>query len=468
MKRHRLVVGLLVLLIGAATAPAPGIAAGNGTELVYDGERMELEQATGQAVEGHTDLEAGTTLSVRIRSTSSDTPFLMADETVVNGDGTFRTVFDLSGVAAGTEFELAVIRDGSKLAQTTGVVVECAAACNEPVTDEGPTATESPESLPSDELGIKSVYVVDQGEVARLPVALGDADAATVTIGGPRVNYEATAVVRDGDGDGRVTLLFDTTAAGHDHPTLDVAGDADGLADSEESKLSARQLVLDAGDYPLTLHRGASDGREQVDAGRLVIRDAPVEEYDRERTETPTPERATEFGFSDAVVSAKEGQVTPIPLSLAGVDTATVVIGGPNQNFTLYATVEDGTGDDRVTVLLDTSAIDGDGEAISAAESGDSATVTDEFVAETVRDGGGLGGADYDMALHDGTAADGKAHDVGTLVLLEGTGATAGPATSPSDGNTVLSGDLGGIGALTLGGVLAVLGIAVLLGVVRL
>lgn len=89
---------------------------------VHDGEQLTLEPASGQTIRGETDLEGGTELSVRVRS-SGENPFLRSRPTTVDEDGTFEVTFDMSDVPEGTTFEVTAHRNGTRLAATTGEVV---------------------------------------------------------------------------------------------------------------------------------------------------------------------------------------------------------------------------------------------------------------------------------------------------------------------------------------------------------
>lgn len=88
---------------------------------VYDGERLTLEPALDQVVRGETDLERGTELSVRLRSTGEN-PFLRSATATVDDDGAFEATFDMSDVPSGTTFEVVVHREGTRYMNTTGEV----------------------------------------------------------------------------------------------------------------------------------------------------------------------------------------------------------------------------------------------------------------------------------------------------------------------------------------------------------
>lgn len=132
---NRRTVGLVVLAVVAGLAvvvgaygPA-GLLGDGGTadaaetpRFVYDGERLTVDPAPDQVVQGETDLERGTELSVRIRS-SGENPFLMSATATVDDDGAFEATFDMSDVPPGTTFEVVVHRDGARFLNATGEVV---------------------------------------------------------------------------------------------------------------------------------------------------------------------------------------------------------------------------------------------------------------------------------------------------------------------------------------------------------
>lgn len=131
---NRRTAGLVVLAVVAglavvvgASGPA-GLLDDGGTadaaetpRFVHDGERLTLEPAPEQTVRGETDLESGTELSVRLRSTGEN-PFLMSATATVDDDGAFEATFDLSDAPSGAAFEIVVHRDGTRYMNTTGEV----------------------------------------------------------------------------------------------------------------------------------------------------------------------------------------------------------------------------------------------------------------------------------------------------------------------------------------------------------
>lgn len=120
----------------------------------------------------------------------------------------------------------------------------------------------------------ETVVTGSQGETVAIPVVLAEADAATVSIGGPESGYEINATLRDGNGDDRVRLLFDTAAAGRDGRTLSAAADEDTVTVEPGSEV-ALDTRLDPFDYDLTLYRGPETGGRPADIGTLSLSEGP-------------------------------------------------------------------------------------------------------------------------------------------------------------------------------------------------
>lgn len=235
-----------------------------GTNFVYEGDAITLENASGQVVRGETTLDPGTEVVVRLRSMRHN--FLMSYEVTVSESGTFDATVDLYDVAAGATFEAQAFHNGTTVARADGEVVECSADCAGPTTTDatGNAAT----TLPADEIGVQSVVEVTRTETASIPVTFGDADALAVVVGGDSVNYEVVGTVRDADGDDRAIVRFYTENAGFEAPTL---GSDDELTLGNESSLPS---VLDAGTYPVRVYRGANASGAPATMGRIVVYEA--------------------------------------------------------------------------------------------------------------------------------------------------------------------------------------------------
>lgn len=120
------VVATLAALVGIYGVP--GLVDGDGTadaaetpRFLHDGDQLTLEPAEGQTVRGETDMDEGTELSVRLRS-SGESPFLKSRTTTVDDSGAFEATFDLSDVDGGTTFEVVVRRNATHVMNTTGEV----------------------------------------------------------------------------------------------------------------------------------------------------------------------------------------------------------------------------------------------------------------------------------------------------------------------------------------------------------
>ncbi|WP_436908285.1 BGTF surface domain-containing protein [Halosimplex marinum] len=243
----------------------------DGTTVDTNGDgKVVVDAAAQQTITGETTLDPGTTLSVRVTSRSSSSPFLMQVETTVDDDGTFAASFDFGDVSAGTPFEVTVRGDGEGLAEAYGRVTDCEGDCPTatPAGGEGSTAT----PLDADGVGVQGVTQVTRGDVARIPVAFGDAEALTVTLGDEaEVNYETTAVIRDTNGDDRAVVAVRTGATDDaDRPALAVA-EAGEVRPANVTSETTLDSPLDPFDYDVAVSAGAGADGEPDAIGTLVI-----------------------------------------------------------------------------------------------------------------------------------------------------------------------------------------------------
>ena len=247
-------------------------AARNGTTIDHEGEELTVESAPDQRITGETTVDPGTTLSVRIKSASSESPFLLSAEAPVAEDGSFAATADFSSVSPGTPFEVSV-RDGTtELAHATGRVGDCEGSCPTAAGDQsGEDTTRTP--LDASEVNVASVVTIDGNETARVPVTFGDSDALTVSVGDEDVNYGTTAVVRDTNGDGRAVVLVRTDAA-DDAETPVLAVEESGEV-RPVNVTSGRTLdaPLDPAEYDLSVHAGTTADGNPATVGTLVVAD---------------------------------------------------------------------------------------------------------------------------------------------------------------------------------------------------
>jgi len=439
-------VALAAVLI-AATATGPGLAAAEQATLSEDSFPLHSDEQ--QVVSGETTLEPGAEMTVRIKSADASNPFIQQSQVRVRPNGTFAARFDLAGVPANTSYELYGHVDGDTLFERTGTVAQCDGDCTDPV-PETPARTDDGEN----------VVTVSQGETAEIPVSMTDGGTKTLSVGSEATNYRINATVSDEDGDGEVLVLFDTAAAGTDAETLTVADDGDSLTvTASEPELPS---TLDPAAYPYRVFEDqATDSTPTV--GRLVI------EANETANEQFEVEETADFGFEEPMTRIRQGDTGRIPISLATADAATVSIGSPATNYEINATVRDGSGDDRVVLLFDTTAAGHDEPTLQTAADADAVAV--ESGSEVALDSQ-LAAGSYDLSLFRGTEAAGQPDAVGTLTVTEG---TATSADASSDGVDSVSGETSvtrqsqgsnlaiGSGALAIGGVLAVAGVGICL-----
>lgn len=121
-----------------------------------------------------------------------------------------------------------------------------------------------------------------QNDTVSIPVSLDGTDTATVRIGGEQVNYYLDVWVVDRDGDGAVTLQFDTATAGTDAPSVQTNDSESFAVVRSEFSPSDGVPPLAVGSYPLSLYLGNST----ADDSELAVGTMTLREPDPETTET--------------------------------------------------------------------------------------------------------------------------------------------------------------------------------------
>ncbi|WP_324758914.1 BGTF surface domain-containing protein [Haloarcula montana] len=447
---------------GCETADDAGSATSDtGTTLDYQGETLSLSAAPGQQITGQSDLDPGTTLTVRLRSVDPDSPFLRQRSATVQPDGSFQMAIDMSEVPAGAGFEVTVHSGGETLVETGGSVVECDSDCRDVTVtpDDGDYETRVT-SVDTNSVGMSPLAEGVAGKTVPIQVSVGDRDNASISIGGPAVNYQLNATVRDGNDDRRVLLRFHTGAVGSDEPTLTAKDANDSVTITSETELSTNRL--DPASYDAAVFASETPTGEPVTVGTVVLHAGDSEGGLPASSQPDTADVETELGLDETIVTTRTGQQTTMKLFMGNHSTATVAIGSPESGVALNATVEDGNGDGTVPLLLDTTAVgDEDQQALIAGQESDSVTMT------TQQADGTLSPGDYDIDLYAGETADGTPDDIGTLSVqgsLTNDTDTTPPATPSDDGPQ--SSLLGG-GALAVGGILAIAGLGLTLGLFR-
>lgn len=158
----------------------------DGTTIATTNGRLTLNASSEQVIRGRTDLPAGTTVTVRLQSTSSEMAFIRSTEAAVTDNGTFRTTVDLSQVTDQPTFQVRVHHDGNEIANASGRVVG---------TPEDPVGTTDPENstewervnrTDSDSAPANATFLVD-GDQLTLP-ATSDAQLRGETWLSPGTN----------------------------------------------------------------------------------------------------------------------------------------------------------------------------------------------------------------------------------------------------------------------------------------
>jgi len=139
-----------------------------------------------------------------------------------------------------------------------------------------------------------------RGEVISIPVTLTNTDTATVRLGSRDLDYLVTATVEDGDGDGAVTVRWDTGVAGQTDDEADAwsaAANTDAVTDvSRSTGQLGGPLALEP--YPISLR---VDGTE-TEVGVATVREPP--------TTTPPPTTGViidreDFPLEEGIAAAK-------------------------------------------------------------------------------------------------------------------------------------------------------------------
>jgi hypothetical protein len=240
---------VLFCLVLTAGGLCPPVAAADEYPVELD-EDLDLQAAGNQTVTGAANLDAGTEITVRVRS-SGENPFLQQQQVTVEEDGTFTATFDLRSATVGAEYTTVVIGDDGQLSEPVEGTI------HEPGTE---VST----------VGMATTNRVTAGETVRLNVSMPANDDVELRIGDEaEVGYQVTVALYDRDGDGEVGVRFDTAAAGTADPTVSVTDGGGYEIVQPETPLDS---PLDANDYPLTLYEDATD-EDPVTLGQLTVTD---------------------------------------------------------------------------------------------------------------------------------------------------------------------------------------------------
>ncbi|WP_225335126.1 cupredoxin domain-containing protein [Halomicrobium urmianum] len=108
-------------------------------------------------------------------------------------------------------------------------------------------------------------------------------------------------------------------------------------------------------EYLCEVHPNTMVGDVSIEAAQDTATPTPTPEAEQERTETETEtEEADEPAFESDIVEEQVGDVASLTLDLGDRDRVRVSLGAEAVNYLLSFTVVDGSGDDVVTIELDT------------------------------------------------------------------------------------------------------------------
>ncbi|MBX0297812.1 BGTF surface domain-containing protein [Haloarcula nitratireducens] len=161
-----------------------------------DGEDITVEAAEDQQVTGQTNVAPGTELTVRMRSTTSGSPFLVQPSTYVGANGSYTATADFSDYSPGANFTAQTRISGDDLGdEVDGSIVE---ATNETDNETATPGTETPTDGTPTETGTEGgvTETATEGGVTETATEGG----ATPTEGGD--GGAATETPTSGDGPG--------------------------------------------------------------------------------------------------------------------------------------------------------------------------------------------------------------------------------------------------------------------------
>lgn len=202
-------------------------------------------------------------------------------------------------------------------------------------------------------------------------------------------------------------------------------------------------------------------------------------------TETPSTDetaRPVDSPAVQAVTEVTQNRTASIKVLFGQAETVSISIGGPTVNYVVNGTIRDRDGDGSATVLFHTDRAGTDAPTLGVVDNGSTRVV--EETAETSLDSP-LAPASYNVRLYAGPTTDGELEARGRVVIFTDTADSpdeGGPSatTTETTGTVSASGDpngsaadgsgdrlLGSVGLIAAGGLLAVVGIGVVLGLFR-
>lgn len=421
----------------AATLDEPWLGDAGGTSVDATLERPQLEAGPGVPVDGRVDLRPGDEVTVRVVLFPGATAFETSRTATVDRDGAFRAVFDLSDVLVDAPAEVAVAYEGETLTNVTTTVGPCRVGCDPSSRDRTPYDVEIDgtdgeyERTAGPGRTVTGVTDLPAGsEVTVRMLATGEQPfletrTATVSYGG---TFRAVFDLHDEDDDLAGTA-FD----------LEVYHDGTELANTTGTLVQCR-TACEPPEPPEPQEPRFADGvdyRTIVDRGETHVVPVELHGEDRARVEVTADDDRT------GVAVAPNADPSRVDGTADGDGAARAA-----------ATLEDGTGDDRVVLMIDT----GPDGGLYVADHGDDVTVenrTGEFLP---------GVYDVRLGTAGGTASAAAVSDVSLLGVEEADGDEPAPTTTPTGTDDAPYRSWAGLFA---GSALGVVGLGLLTGALR-
>ncbi|WP_396611915.1 BGTF surface domain-containing protein [Haloferax sp. S1W] len=176
---------------------------------------------------------------------------------------------------------------------------------------------------------VNNVVTDQRGDVVAIPISLSNTDTATVTVGTGDQGYQANVTVEDGDDDGEVVVLWDSSES--DSTTVgdvfDVEDDDDDVltgSDGDTDVGLATSDLIDNGDYDLEIRTGADSSVDADNVGTLVLEEASVDTVN-----VWTAPSSESFGDLDDVNEALENGNITQDTKIAFSDKAVIQVVAP-------------------------------------------------------------------------------------------------------------------------------------------
>ncbi|ELZ82515.1 hypothetical protein C453_15558 [Haloferax elongans ATCC BAA-1513] len=176
------------------------------------------------------------------------------------------------------EFEFNASSDDIGTGDYTVEVIDRASG----VTVESDTITVTEAGEGKTNFGGDGVINDERGDVVAIPVTLSNTDEATVTIGDDGDGYQANVTVEDGDEDGEVVILWDSSESTSStvDDVFDVEDGDDEILTGNDGSTGVSETtndLIDSGDYELEIRTGTDSAKDADNVGSLVLGDASVD-----------------------------------------------------------------------------------------------------------------------------------------------------------------------------------------------